>query len=106
MTALWSGYEAQKTRASLEILLAMRSDSNFYEEAIRFLAQVRRRIDRMWMGTFWDLSCDRRGHIEAQRLIFTTLNGLAVERILLPTASRAKRDLTRLVSNVLSMIEE
>jgi AcrR family transcriptional regulator len=105
VAALWSGYEAHHTRASLEILLAMRSDADFYAGAIRFLGQVRRRIDRMWMGTFWDLTCDRKQHIEAQRLIFTTLNGLAVERILLPTASGAKRDLARLTRNVVDIID-
>ncbi len=104
--ALWSGYDAQHTRASLEILLAMRSESDFYNEAIGFLAQVRRRIDRMWMGAFWDLSCSRPRHVEAQRLIFTTLNGLAVERILMPTPSGAKQELARLTRNVLSIIED
>jgi AcrR family transcriptional regulator len=104
--ALWQGYDAATTRASLEILLAMRGDDAFRRRSLGFLARVRERIDRLWMGTFWDLRIGRAGHVEAQRLVFTTLNGLALERILVPGMPDPERDLERLARGVLARIQE
>lgn len=104
--ALWDGYDAATTRASLEILLAMRSDDAFHRQSLGFLARVRERIDRLWMGTFWDLRIPRARHVEAQRLVFTTLNGLALERILAPGMPDPQPDLERLVAAALAGIRE
>lgn len=104
--ALWEGYDAATTRASLEILLAMRSDDAFHRRSLGFLARVRERIDRLWMGTFWDLPIGRARHVEAQRLVFTTLNGLALERILVPGTPDPERDLERLAGEVLDRVQE
>ena len=94
--ALWAGYDAANTRASLEILLATRGDEAFRRRSIGFMTAMHERIDRLWMGTFWDAPCPRSHHIEAQRTIFTALNGLALERILVPGAPGPDRDLERL----------
>jgi AcrR family transcriptional regulator len=103
--ALWSGYDAASTRASLETLFAMRGDEAFHRRSILFLAAMRQRVDRLWMGTFWDAPCGRAGHIEAQRSVFTTLNGLALERILVPGMPDAAPDLARLTRQVLALLE-
>ena len=104
--ALWEGYDAVTTRASLEILLAMRGDDAFRSPSLGFLTRVRERIDRLWMGTFWDLGIDRARHVEAQRLVFTTLNGLALERILVPGMPDPEPDLDRLARGVLAIVRE
>jgi AcrR family transcriptional regulator len=104
--ALWEGYDAATTRASLEILLAMRGDDAFHRRSLGFLARVRERIDRLWMGTFWDLEIDRARHVEAQRLVFTTLNGLALERILVSSMPDLEPDLLRLDRGVLAIMRE
>jgi AcrR family transcriptional regulator len=103
--ALWSGYDAASTRASLEILFAMRGDAAFRERSLAFLAAMHQRIDRLWMGTFWDAPCGRAGHIEAQRTVFATLNGLAVERILVPGMPDPAPDLARLARHALALLE-
>ena len=103
--ALWSGYDAASTRASLEILFAMRGDAAFRERSFAFLAAMHQRIDRLWMGTFWDAPCGRAGHIEAQRTLFATLNGLAVERILVPGMPDPAPDLARLARHALALLE-
>jgi AcrR family transcriptional regulator len=103
--ALWSGYDAASTRASLEILFAMRGDAAFHQRSMAFLAAMHRRIDRLWMGTFWDAPCGRAGHIEAQRAVFATLNGLAVERILVPGMPDPTPDLARLARHATSLLE-
>jgi AcrR family transcriptional regulator len=103
--ALWSGYDAAGTRASLEILFAMRGDAAFHERSIAFLAAMRQRVDRLWMGTFWDAPCGRAGHIEAQRAVFATLNGLALERILVPGMPDPAPDLARLARHALALLE-
>ena len=72
---LWHGYDAASTRASLEILFAMRHDAAFQQRSLGFLAQMRERADRLWMGSLWDLEVERVLHLEAQRLVFTSLNG-------------------------------
>ena len=103
--ALWSGYDAAGTRASLEILFAMRGDAAFHEHSIAFLSAMRQRVDRLWMGTFWDAPCGRAGHIEAQRAVFATLNGLALERILVPGMPDPAPDLARLARHALALLE-
>jgi len=103
--ALWQGYDASSTRASLEILMAMRADATFQSRSLAFVAAMGERIDRLWMGTFWDVDCERGSHIEAQRLVFTTLNGLALERIFAPDISATKRILARLGQSVLAILE-
>jgi len=104
--ALWEGYDAATTRASVEILLAMRGDEAFRVRSLGFLSGVRERIDRLWMGTFWDLEIQRVRHVEAQRLVFTTLNGLAVERILAPGMPDPEPDLERLGRGVLDIVRK
>ena len=69
------------------------------------MSPVHQRIDRLWMGTFWDAPCGRAGHIEAQRTIFTTLNGLALERILVPGMPDSAPDLARLSRHALALLE-
>ncbi|MGI9590757.1 MAG: TetR/AcrR family transcriptional regulator [Myxococcota bacterium] len=101
---LWQGYDAASTRASLEILFAMRHDAAFQRRSLAFLAQMRERADRLWMGSFWDLGIDRARHLEAQRLVFTTLNGLALERILVPTMPETGPDLARLARVVVAIL--
>ena len=103
--ALWSGYDAASTRASLETLFAMRGDAAFHERSIAFLAGMRQHVDRLWMGTFWDAPCGRSGHIEAQRTVFATLNGLALERILVPGMPDPGPDLARLARQALALLE-
>jgi AcrR family transcriptional regulator len=98
--ALWEGYDAANTRASLETLLAMRGDAAFHRRSIGFLAAMHERIDRLWMGTFWDAPCGR----AAQRTVFTTLNGLALERILVPGMPDPARDLARLARHALQLL--
>jgi AcrR family transcriptional regulator len=102
--ALWNGYDASSTRASLEILLAMRGDEAFQRRSLDFVTGMAERIDRLWMGTFWDIDCERGSHVEAQRLVFTTLNGLALERILAPGEPDTAPVLARLVRGVLAIL--
>jgi AcrR family transcriptional regulator len=101
---LWEGYDAASTRASLEILFAMRHDAAFQARTLGFLAQMHARADRLWMGSFWDLGLPRARHVEAQRLVFTTLNGMALERILVPAEPDTERDLARLTRGVVELL--
>ena len=59
--------------------------------------RLRRRLQQLEADTRWR-SVSAPAHVDAQRLIFTTLNGLAVERILMPGAvvrlSAGRRELT------------
>ncbi|MDJ0852180.1 MAG: helix-turn-helix domain-containing protein [Myxococcota bacterium] len=103
--ALWEGYDAASTRASLEILLAMRGDESFHRRSLEFVASMRDRIDRLWMGTFWDVDCGRGRHVEAQRLVFTTLNGLALERMFVPGMARSEPVLAHLGAGVLAILK-
>ena len=105
VAALWSGYDDASTRASLETLFAMRGDAAFHARSLAFLVAMRQRIDRLWMGTFWDAPCGRAGHVEAQRAIFTALNGLALERILVPGMPDPEPDLARLARQALALLE-
>lgn len=104
--ALWQGYDASSTRASLEILFALRGDEAFRRRSLAFVAGMAERIDRLWMGTFWDIERPRDVHVEAQRLVFTTLNGLALERILVSSTRDVEPDLTRLTAGVLAILRE
>jgi AcrR family transcriptional regulator len=104
--ALWDGYDAEGTRASVEILLSMRGDPSFQRRSLAFLDEMRERIDRFWMGTFWDVDCERARHLEAQRLVFSTLNGLALERLLVPALPDPTEDLARVVRGVLTLWKE
>jgi AcrR family transcriptional regulator len=103
--ALWSGYDAASTRACIETLFAMRGDAAFRERSLAFLVAMHQRIDRLWMGTFWDAPCGRAGHVEAQRTVFATLNGLALERILVPGMPDPAPDLARLARHTLALLE-
>ncbi len=103
--AAWQGYGAQSTRASLETLLAMRGDDVFHRRSIATMATMHQRIDRLWMRTFRDAPCPRSRHVEAQRTLFSTLNGLALERILVPGMPDPASDLARLARQVLAVLE-
>ena len=104
--ALHEAYDAATTRASLETLLVMRSDPGFHRHSLGFLDGVGRRIDRLWMGSFWSLRVPRERHVEAQRLLFTTLNGLALERMLMPSLPDLGGDLDRLAAAVVRVLTE
>jgi AcrR family transcriptional regulator len=103
--AAWLGYDAASTRASLEILFAMRGDASFHRRSIATLSAMHQRIDRLWMGTFWDAPCGRAGHVEAQRTVFAALNGLALERILVPGMPDPAPDLARLARHAVALLE-
>jgi AcrR family transcriptional regulator len=103
--SVWKGYDASSTRASFEVLFAMRGDDAFRRGSLAFTLAMGQRIDRLWMGTFWDLPRDRARHLEAQRLVYTTLNGLALERTLVPGAFSAERVLATLKRSVVSILE-
>jgi AcrR family transcriptional regulator len=104
--AVWGSYDAAYTRASLEILLALRADPAFQQPSLKFLSRVRERIDRMWMGLFWDLGIPRAKHVAAQRLLLTTLNGLALERIVVPGMPDPSDDLARLAAGVATLLAQ
>ncbi len=102
--ALAEGYAGPHTRASLEILLGMRSHAAFRHRSLRFLAGIRATVDRIWMGAFFDAPASRARHIEAQRVIFATINGQALEGILLVAGPETKKDLEQLKERVLGLI--
>ena len=90
----------------MEILLATRGDAAFQDRSFEFLAGIAERIDRLWMGTLWDVDSSRARHVEAQRAVFTTLNGLAIERMLVPGMRDVAPDLERLADSVLATLTE
>jgi AcrR family transcriptional regulator len=102
---LWTHYVAAESRASLEILIQMRGEPEFSRRSLPYLEGILGAIDRMWMGLFWDAEVSRDRHVEGQRLLFTTLNGLALEKILFPEASDAAADLEMLQSRILQLLE-
>lgn len=102
--AIWRGYDASSTRASFEVLFAMRGDAAFQSRSKAFTIAMGQRVDRLWMGTLWDLPCGRARHLEAQRLVYTTLNGLALERTLVPGAFDASRVLATLKRSVVTVL--
>ena len=81
---VWEGYGGPFYGAAIEILLGMRADPRFAVQAGHAMTAVIDRIEDLWMGTFSDLSIDLEAHLAAQRLTFDTLNGMALERILMP----------------------
>lgn len=103
--SVWEGYDASTTRASFEVLFAMRADGLFRERSAAFSLAMGQRIDRLWMGTLWDVPCKRGRHLEAQRLVYTTLNGLALERTLIPGAFDVSRVLGTLKTSVVHILE-
>lgn len=102
---LWAHYLAPESRASIEVLIQMRGEEEFRRRSLPYLERIRGAIDRMWMGLFWDAEVPRERHVEGQRLLFTTLNGLAVEKILFPQADGAATDLAMLKSRILQGLE-
>ena len=58
----------------------------------------------MWMGLFWEAGASRAQHIRAQRLLFTMLNGLAVEATLMPAMPDTARDLETLTQGIVQML--
>jgi len=102
--ATWTHYAQPQSRAALEIALQMRSDPEFQSVSAPHLAQIRGAIDRMWMGFFWDLEASRGQHVRAQRLLFTTLNGLIVESMLIPMRTDASRDLETLADSIVRIL--
>ncbi len=105
---LAGAYALPDTRGSLEVLLAMRGDEAFRGRAAAFLGEIRGRIDRMWMGTFWDVDAQRAAHVEAQRWIFNVLNGRAVEALLVPppASPEAEGDLEGLCGHVIALLRQ
>lgn len=103
--SIWKGYDASSTRAGFEVIFAMRGDRAFRERSRTFTVAMGQRVDRLWMGALWDLPCERAQHLEAQRLVYTTLNGLALERTLIPGAFSAERVLVTLKRSVVSILE-
>ena len=101
---LWARYALPPSRAALEILLQMRAEPEFLARALPYLAKIRGSIDRMWMGLFWEAGASRAQHIRAQRLLFTTLNGLAVEATLMPAMPDTAKDLETLTQGIVQML--
>ncbi len=101
---LWDRYVLPRSRAALEILLQMRADPEFLARALPYLAKIRGAIDRMWMGLFWELGASRRQHVRAQRLLFTTLNGLAMEATLMPEMPETAQDLETLIEGIVGIL--
>ncbi len=82
---LWfDGYAGPHYRTAIEVLVAMRSDPEFMNRTSDYFDRVFSVLDRMWMGTFWDLGISRERHISALRLTFATLNGLALQGLINP----------------------
>jgi AcrR family transcriptional regulator len=102
---LWRRYLGAASRASIEILIHLRSDPEFRGRALPTLARVRNAIDAMWMGLFRDSAVPRERHVAAQRLLFTTLNGLALERILLADGTQPHSDLDLLIERIVDLLE-
>ena len=65
-------------------------------------------IDAMWMGHFAEPAASpasRERHVRAQRLLFTTLNGLAVEATLLPSVPDVTADLETLTDGIVRLLD-
>jgi AcrR family transcriptional regulator len=102
--SVWRHYGLPESRAALEIVLQMRAEPEFLAQALPYLAEIRGAIDRMWMGLFADVGAPRRRHIRAQRLLFTTLNGLAIEATLVPGPPDPGPDLDALADGILRIL--
>jgi AcrR family transcriptional regulator len=84
MAAVWEGYGGPVYGAAIEIVLGMRTDPEFASRSAETMAGVIDRIDELWMLWFADVEIEAEAHLAAQRLTFDTLNGLALERLLMP----------------------
>lgn len=102
--ALWQQYALPESRAALEIVVQMRAEPDFRATAQRYLAGTRGAIDRMWMGYFWEEGASRHQHVRAQRMLFTTLNGLAVEATLMRAPPDVSADLEALSAGIVRML--
>ena len=111
--ALWARYGDPSSLAALEILIELRADARFAERALPYLADIRGSIDRLWMGLFWDAPASREGHLRGQRQLFTTLNGLVLEAMLLtstpapagaPLPEAVRADLRELTERLVATI--
>ncbi len=74
--------------------------------SLRFLVQMSERVDRLRMGSFWDLDQPRERHVAAQRMVFATLDGLALERSLMPGMLESRADPERLTRAVINVFEK
>jgi len=102
--SIWGHYGLPESRAALEIVLQMRAEPEFLARALPYLAEIRGAIDRMWMGLFEELGASRDRHVRAQRLLFTTLNGLAMEATLIPAPPDAAADLDSLSDGIVRIL--
>ena len=102
--ALWERFARPQARAALEILLQMRAEPGFLERALPYLSDVRTSIDEMWKGALHEARVSRKQRIRAQRLLFTTLNGLALEASLLPGMPDVADDLDTLTEGILRIL--
>ncbi len=87
---LWEKYQTPIFWISLEIIMNMKNDTVFTERAKMYMDQISLFIDRLWMGTFWDTPAPREHHIAAQRFLFNTINGLAIEQLTNPAVHESK----------------
>lgn len=101
---MWEHYARPQSRAALEIALQMRSDPEFQSVSAPHLTQIRGAIDRMWMGFFWDVPATRGQHVRAQRLLFTALNGLTLEAMLIPVSADVSGDLETLADGIVRIL--
>jgi AcrR family transcriptional regulator len=101
---IWRHYALPQSRAAIEIAIQMRSDREFLSVSVPYLARIRGAIDRMWMGFFWDVHAARSQHVRAQRLLFTTLNGLIVEDMLMPISTDVTGDLEILADGIVRIL--
>lgn len=104
--SIWAHYALPESRAALEIVLQMRGDGDFRARALPYLVRIRGAIDRMWMGFFWEMGAPRARHVRAQRLLFTTLNGLAFESSLVPAMPDLSADLKTLSDTLVRILTE
>jgi hypothetical protein len=57
------------------------------------------------MGLFRDSALPHERRVAAQRLLFTTLKGLALERILLADGTQPRSDLELLIERIVDLLE-
>lgn len=91
---LWSDdvstYQQAQFPALMELLRAMRRDPTTRAEGDAFMRRIALVIHRQWMAMFWDVPAPERYHFAAERLLFASLNGLALE----PSISSAVPDVS------------
>ena len=80
---LWAGeqstYRKAQFQALMELLRALRRDPATQGEGDAFMRRIALVIHRQWMAMFWDVPAPERYHFAAERLMFASLNGLALE---------------------------